>query len=583
MQKTCANLRCGQSFPVGEDDLEFYEKISPEFGGKKYLIPPPTLCPECRFQRRMIWRRERSLKNRSCDSCKKSIISMHTADAPYPVYCLPCWWSDSFDPLEYGQEVDLDRPFADQFIELMQRVPQITMMNDNGIGSENCEYCHDFAAGKNCYLIMGAWELQDCYYCDCNCLRSRHLFDCSGIHFSELVYDSLSSQHLYRCIGLDHCDNCNDCWFGGDLKGCKDCLGCFGLRQKRFCIFNEQYDEEDYRQKLASFRLDTVAGYQEFRKKYEDWILRFPRKCVHLVNSENCTGDDLFNCKDTVMSFQEDGAEYCKFVVHGDAPKNCYDVSQNGRGSWCYEGCTPDNSYMTHFTTWCWHDKYVLYSDNCHHCEHLLGCISLKRKKYCILNKQYTKEEYEALAGKIIEQMMATPYQSPAGSGTGQVDGAAMNPNAVSGSWGEFLPMTMSPYCYNETAAQEYFPLSKEDVLARGVQWRDHDRSYAAQTFPVPEAIGDVPETIVDAVLACLDCKRNFKILKQEFDFYRDLGIPIPQHCYECRWRERVKRRNPRKLWERECAKCQKAIQTSYSPERPEIVYCESCYLAEVY
>ena len=558
MQHACTV--CGQHFSVEADDLSFYEKISPVFAGKTYLIPSPTLCPECRFQRRMIWRRERFLKQRSCSSCKKSMVSMHTADTPYPVYCLPCWWSDAFDPLSHGQPVDLNRSFLDQLAELMQKVPQITMMNDNGVGSENCEYCHDFASGKNCYLIMGAWELQDCYYSDCNCLRSRHLFDCSGIHFSELVYDSLSSQHLYRCVALDHCENCNDCRFGGDLKGCKDCLGCFGLRQKQYCVFNEQLSKEKYREKLASLRLDTPLGYGAFRREYESWILQFPRKCVHLVNCENCVGDDLFNCKDTVMGFQQDGAEYCKFIVHGDAPKNCYDVSQNGRGLWCYEGCTPDNSYMTHFTTWCWHDKNVLYSDNCHHCEHVFGCISLKRKKYCIFNVQYTKEEYEALAGKIIERMMQD------------------------GQWGEFLPMTMSPYCYNETAAQEYFPLTKEEVISRGLRWRDLDpREYAKQTCELPEAIGDTQDSIVDAVLACSGCRRNYKILKQELTFYRDLGIPIPRLCYECRWSRRVARRNPRKLWERDCAKCHDPIVTSYVPDRPEIVCCEGCYLKSVY
>src|SRR5207237_686675 len=153
-----------------------------------YAIPPPTLCPDCRFQRRMIWRREHALKSRTCSSCGTSIISMHTPDAPYPVYCLPCWWSDRFDPLTYGRESNLSQSFLAQFSALMQSVPQITMMNDNGIGSENCEYSHDFSFGKNCYLITGAWELQDCYYCDCNCLKSRHLFDCYAIHFSELVY-----------------------------------------------------------------------------------------------------------------------------------------------------------------------------------------------------------------------------------------------------------------------------------------------------------------------------------------------------------------------------------------------------------
>ena len=420
-------------------------------------------------------------------------------------------------------------------------------------------------------MITGCWELQDCYYCDCNCLKSRHLFDCYAVHFSELVYESLTSQHLYRCTHMLRCDNCNDCMFGVDLKGCHDCIGCIGLRQKSFCILNQEYSQEEYKQRKSELGLSSRSGLEAFKKEFEKWNLTFPRKNLHMVNCENCIGDDLFNCKDTV-GFQFDAAEYCKFIVHGDAPKNCYDVSQNGRGQWCYEGATPDNSYMALFTTWCWQDKNVLYSDNCHNCEHLFGCISLKHKKYCILNKQYTKEEYERLVPKIIERMSATPLRS-SGSSAGQA-----------GEWGEFFPMAMSPFCYNETAAKEYFPLTKEQVLALGLRWHDEDtRLYKPQTVTLPDRIEDVPENIVDAVLACETCQKNFKILKQELAFYRDMSLPAPSICYECRYTERVRRRNPRKLWQRPCAKCSTQMWTSYPPERPEIVYCENCYLKEVY
>ncbi len=215
---------------------------------------------------------------------------------------------------------------------------------------------------------------------------------------------------------------------------------------------------------------------------------------------------------------------------------------------------------MTHFTTWCWQDKNVMYSDNCHYSEHLFGCISMKRKKYCILNKQYTKEEYEALVPKIIERMMADK------------------------EWGEFFPMPMTPFCYNETAATEYFPLEKDKVLALGLRWHDEDsKNYKPQTVTLPDSIKDVKDDIADALLACEHCKKNFKILKQELTFYRDMNLPAPAKCYECRYTERVRRRNPRHLWERPCAKCTKQMWTSYPPERPEIVYCEECYLKEVY
>ena len=82
--KDCKN--CGAKFEIEDEDLQFYEKISPEFNGKKYLIPPPTFCPTCRHQRRIAFRNERSLYKRTCDFSKKNIISMYSQDKPYKIY-----------------------------------------------------------------------------------------------------------------------------------------------------------------------------------------------------------------------------------------------------------------------------------------------------------------------------------------------------------------------------------------------------------------------------------------------------------------------------------------------------------------
>lgn len=49
----------GRDFFVTDKDLEFYDKISPVFGGKKYAIPSPKLCPDERMRRRLSWRNDR--------------------------------------------------------------------------------------------------------------------------------------------------------------------------------------------------------------------------------------------------------------------------------------------------------------------------------------------------------------------------------------------------------------------------------------------------------------------------------------------------------------------------------------------
>lgn len=62
---TCKH--CSANFDITDKDLEFYDNISPIFAGVKYPVPSPTLCGDCRLQRKMPWRNERKLYKRECD------------------------------------------------------------------------------------------------------------------------------------------------------------------------------------------------------------------------------------------------------------------------------------------------------------------------------------------------------------------------------------------------------------------------------------------------------------------------------------------------------------------------------------
>ena len=97
--KSCKH--CGASFPITDKDLEFYDKVSPVFAGKKYQIPTPAFCPDCRQQRRLSFRNERKLYKRKCDLTGKDIISIYSPDKVYTVYEQSEWWSDKWDPLDY--------------------------------------------------------------------------------------------------------------------------------------------------------------------------------------------------------------------------------------------------------------------------------------------------------------------------------------------------------------------------------------------------------------------------------------------------------------------------------------------------
>jgi len=99
----------------------------------------------------------------------------------------------------------------------------------------------------------------------------------------------------------------------------------------------------------------------------------------------------------------------------------------------------------------------------------------------------------------------------------------------------------------------------------------------------LPDTIEEIPDDILNWAVVCEESKKPFRIVKQELALYRQLGIPVPRRSPLQRHKDRNALRNPRGLWERKCGKCGKDIQTSYNPERPEKVYCESCYLNEVY
>jgi hypothetical protein len=144
----------------------------------------------------------------------------------------------------------------------------------------------------------------------------------------------------------------------------------------------------------------------------------------------------------------------------------------------------------------------------------------------------------------------------------------------ITGEWSKFFPPQISAFGYNETVAHEFLPLNEAETTARGWRWRTEQKPAVAKERLPDESVN---------VLTCEVTGRPFKIIPQELKFYQDMHISTPSKCPDQRHRERMARLNPRKIWNRQCADCQKPIATSYSPDRTEKVVCEECYLKDVY
>ena len=553
MQRTCT--QCSAPWTMDESELAYYDRISPIFGGVKCAIPPPTLCPDCRVQRRMSWRNDRTFYHRKCDKTGKMFISMYAPDVAFPVYKQDEWHKDSWEGLEYGRDFNFSRGFFEQWGALRDLVPHWGVAITNCENSDYCNYCTD---EKNCYLDIAAEGNEGCYF-DLFVKNSVNCVDCTFVYDSELCYECIQCYNAYACRNSMYLDNCTDCAFCFDMKGCKNCLLSTNLRNKEFYILNKPHSKEEYAKKLKELNLSSHAALKNVegiwkKMRIENGVYRD----MYRLNCENSSGNDIKNSKNCTHCFNATTCEDCVYLYDVLNAKDCRDMN--------YSLYDPEASYeiiSTVGTKFCAFLMSGPYNSNSFYCQQMksckncFGCHGLKNKEYCVLNKQYTKEEYNKLVPKIVEHMRKT------------------------GEWGEFFPTSLSPHGYNETVAQEYMPLSKQEIESRGWKWTEEreSESYMGPGVAIPDNIANADESICKEILICEESGKPFKIIPQELAFYRQNSIPLPHRSPAQRHKDRNTLRNPRKLWNRTCATCKKPVTTSYSPDRPEKVVCEACYL----
>jgi len=350
-------------------------------------------------------------------------------------------------------------------------------------------------------------------------------------------------------------------------------------------MWNEQLTKEEYDKRLKELDIGSYKNLVKAKGKFENFKLKAIRRFANIINSVNVTGDDIINSNNCHDCFFLPGEiKDCKYITNAaDHLNNSYDGYGIGaKAELLYEAMDSGiDSSRQLFALTVWECLNAEYSWNCHGCNNIFGCIGLRNRSYCILNRQYSKEDFEKLRVKIIEQMNKMPYFDKKGRVY---------------KHGEYFPIEISPFGYSETVAQDYFPLFGEEILKNGYNYIEKEKPEYQATIvakDLPDHIKDVEESILKEVIECESCGRPYKIIQNELIFLRRFNLPLPRKCFECRHQERFKKVNPPKLWHRQCmcdkenhfhkGKCKVEFKTSYAPEREEIVYCERCYQAEVY
>lgn len=550
------------------------------------------------MQRRFGWRNERSFFRNKCAKTGKDIIATFSPESGMTVYDRDEWWKDNWDPTSYGREYDFNKPFFTQFKELLKSVPVPSVFNARTVDCFYTQHTGDF---KNGYLVMASWGGEDISYA-ARVQRSKDSMDVFVLMNGEMCYECVGVSKSYRLFFSCNCDGCDNSYFLYDCKGCSNCVGCVNLRNKSYYIFNIPYSREGYLAKIKELNLSSRDGLSKVKKEFEELKLHSIQKFANISNSVDVTGDNISNCSSSHVMFDtSNGVKDCKYIQNGLEMNDGYDGYGVGAGSeLLYESFdTGVQGFRQCFCGIVYGGIDVYYSYNCHNCKNCFGCTGLQKKEYCILNKQYSKEQYEALLPKIKIHMDEMPY---------------IDRKERIYKYGEFFPVELSPFGYNKTVAQEYFPFTKEEIEREGYIYEgEQERNYTVtKTWSdLPDTISQVGDDIMNDVIRCKhngncvhQCSTAFKITSAELQFYRRFDLPLPELCPNCRHYERLIQRNPMKLWHRSCqcngeksengiyqntvahqhgtGKCPNEFETSYSPDRKEVVYCEQCYQAEV-
>ena len=541
--KLCVD--CKKEFSVDFGDLVLYEKIG---------LKVPNKCFECRLKQYFaFWVFGKFRKGKS-DLSGESFITVLPNKPRHPIYKSHEWWSDDWDPMIFGKDYNPNESFFNQLKELQERIPRPHQTGEN---NTNCDWCDDAWESKDCYLSRSFLKCENSSYIY-RVIETKDSYDVVYSFNLQNSYDCLACHDSFNLNFSENSKDCMDSFFLFDCRNCQDCFMCYNLRNEQYFIRNKQYSKEEYFNKLKNINFGSYKNVEFFKKELED-ILK--NQAIHRGNfnlkTTNSIGNYLTNCDKCVNVFSWENSQNCRNQVRGINTKDCIDQL----GTWNNEisgnnSCVTGGYQIKHSS---WSDgRYSEYLDLCFEVEYCFGCIGLRKKKYCILNKQYTKEEYENLKEKIIKDMKKT------------------------NEYGEFLPYSMGFCGYNLSNGMIYFSdVSRDEITKNGGYWSEEDLSSknGISSLELSDNISDTKPDISLQPLICPESKYRFNISQVEYEFHKRKNFALPRLHFDLRMLNKIRKTAVLKSYSYECIYCRKEIMAYYPPEwNYKKIACEECY-----
>ncbi len=277
------------------------------------------------------------------------------------------------------------------------------------VASENCVFADHVFNSKNLSYCFDTSASSDATY-----LFDSHLVtkssDCDYAVESESCYECIDVYKCFNCFYVQKADNVRDTMYGYDLSNCHDVFGCVNLANKSYCIFNRQLTKEAYESIIESYK---ALPPQKILALLEELSLKYPiTQSAAERNVNSPFGNHVYDCKNCYMCFDTGRSEDCLYL------SDCGDNKQSIDMTYAYKGC--DMSYQVIDSVRLHNCNFILNSENCQDSSYLinckgvknsLGCIGLQYKEYCILNRQFSKDEYEKIASQIKKSLTESNNQ----------------------------------------------------------------------------------------------------------------------------------------------------------------------------
>ncbi len=538
-------IDCKNEFIIDSGDLILYEKVG---------LKIPEQCFECRIKQYFAFWVFGKFRKGASDLSGENLITVLPNSPRYPIYKSHEWWGDAWDPMVYGANYDPSKPFFDQLKELQEKVPR---PHQTGKNCTNCDWCDDAWDSKNCYLTRSFTKCENLSY-GYRVVESKDSFDIVYAFNLQNSYDCLSCHDSFNLSFSENCKDCIDSYFLFDCRNCQNCFMCWNLRNKQYCIRNKQFSKEEYQNELKKVNLGSYKILENLKNEFEN-IQK--SQAVHRENfnlkTTNSVGNYLTNCDKCINVFTWENSQNCRNSLRGMNTKDCIDQlgcwnnEVSGNNSGVYGG------YEIKYSSWS-DARYSEYLDLCVECEYCFGCIGLRKKKYCILNKQYEKDEYEKLREKIITDMKRRD------------------------EYGEFLPYSLGPCEYNLSSSVIYFPnATKEEIIKKGGYWSEEDLSSqdGVSSLELPDSILDTNADVSTRALICPESHYRFNVSSAEYEFHKRKNFALPRLHFDTRMIKKSRKLAVIKGYPYKCFYCANDIMAYYPLEWGyKKIACEECY-----